>query len=75
MESRSARGSTRTATIRPSHAANRPQTDHHGELVLVRGQRHLVERMGHVRAQEADLVEAVCPEEVDRVGDDVGDPR
>eukprot|EP00969_Alexandrium_andersonii_P002231 97307-Alexandrium_andersonii.AAC.1 len=34
-----------------------------------------MERIDDVGAQEAYLVEAVCPEEVDRVGDRVGDPR
>eukprot|EP00969_Alexandrium_andersonii_P287409 12706503-Alexandrium_andersonii.AAC.1 len=36
---------------------------HDGELVLARGQLHLVESIGHVGAQDADLIDTVRPEE------------
>eukprot|EP00969_Alexandrium_andersonii_P327709 14481464-Alexandrium_andersonii.AAC.1 len=58
----------------PEVVAFAPQ-DHHRELVLVRRQRYLVEGVHDVRAKEADLVDAVGPEEMDRVAGDVGNPR
>eukprot|EP00969_Alexandrium_andersonii_P184397 8146418-Alexandrium_andersonii.AAC.1 len=39
------------------------------------GREDLAKGVGDVRAQETDLVQAARPEEVDRVGHDVRDPR